>query len=314
VPARTVLVIGSANVDVSVRTAVLPRPGETVIGDAALIGVGGKGANQAVAAARAGAHTRLMARLGEDAFAPMIRAELQASGVTTDEVLPVRGEATGLAAIYVDHAGQNCIVVVPGANARLAPHDLDAGAALIRDAAVIVLQCETPPATVAHAIGLAAACGTPVILNPAPSGQLELARLPRGITYLIPNETEAADLSGLPVRDAREAAHAAARLRAAGVECVIITLGADGCVAVDEHGATHHSAHAVATVDTTGAGDAFVGCLAAALAAGCGRDEAIRRALLYASMSTTRRGAQASYPRGAEYAAAWARIAIGEPP
>jgi ribokinase len=305
---RSVLVIGSANVDVSVSTPVLPRPGETVFGDGSVISVGGKGGNQAVAAAACGAPTRFVARVGADAFGQMVRDELRASEVDVDEIKALPGVGTGLAAIYVERSGQNCIVVVPGANAELTPADLEAVQPLIRDAAVVVLQCETPLATVYRAIELAAAAGTPVILNPAPYCALELERIARGVTYLVPNETEASQLGGAPVENPGQAEHCAGTLRAQGFECVIITLGAQGCLVADAQPARHFPAHSVTASDTTGAGDAFVGCLAASLATGRPRDEAVRRAIVYSGLSTTKRGAQVSYPRGEDFERVWRQL------
>jgi len=303
--AGRVLVVGSANVDVAVSTATLPRPGETVAGDAAVVSVGGKGANQAAAAAACGARTEFVGRLGNDAFGRMVRADLAARGVILDQLVAVDGAATGLAAIYVDHAGQNCIVVVPGANALLAPADVSGLEPLIAASAVVVLQCETPLATVQRMIELAAACATPVILNPAPSRGLDLRALPRGVSFLVPNESEAAELTGLPVRSLHDAALCAAELRRAGFPGVVITMGALGCVVADEAGSRHIPAYPVKAIDTTGAGDAFIGCFAAALAAGHACDEALRRGALYASLSTTRRGAQLSYPDRQEFEQAW---------
>jgi hypothetical protein len=163
-----VLVIGSANVDVSASTDVLPLPGETVIGDASLISVGGKGANQAAAAAMCGCATRLVAKVGEDEFGRMVRSELASCRVDLEHIQTALGERTGLAAIYVARSGQNCIVVVPGANALLTPIDLQAIDALLAAAAILVLQCEIPLPTVYRAIELAAHHQVPVILNPAP--------------------------------------------------------------------------------------------------------------------------------------------------
>ncbi len=307
-----VLVVGSANVDVSVSTETLPRPGETVFGDGSVISVGGKGANQAVAAAACGAATHLVARLGQDAFGRMVRDELAARGVEIGEVRQLPDAATGLAAIYVERSGQNCIVVVPGANARLAPPDLEPLAPLFASAAVVVLQCEVPMATVYRALELAAAHRTPAILNPAPFRDLEFARLAGRVTYLVPNETEASQLSGLPVETPAQAERCAAALRERGVDCVIITLGARGCVMADGAPPRHFPAHRVNAIDTTGAGDAFVGCLAASLAGGRPRHEAVRRAIVYSALSTTRRGAQASYPRREDYERAWRLVAAAD--
>jgi ribokinase len=302
---REVLVIGSANVDVSVTTQALPLPGETVTGSSALISVGGKGANQAVAAARCGAATAFAGCIGDDAFGDLVRAELAQHGVRLDVLRSVAGVGTGLATICVDAAGQNCIVVVPGANGALQVADVDALQPLIGAAALLVVQCESPLPAVWHAIGLARAASVPVILNPAPCRGLVLADLPRGISYLVPNESEAQALTGLPAGTVPEALVCAQQLQRAALGCAIITLGAQGCVVADADGARHVATLPVSAVDTTGAGDAFVGCLAAALAAGCTRPLAIRRALLYASLSTQRRGAMVSYPSGPEWQAAW---------
>jgi ribokinase len=302
---RNVLVVGSANVDVSVSTASLPRPGETVFGDGSVISVGGKGANQAVASALCGAPTRLVARTGADAFGQLVRESLAARGVGLDETRALPEASTGLAAIYVEHSGQNCIVVVPGANACLAPTDVERLRPAIADAAVVVLQCEIPMQTVYRTIELAAECGTMVILNPAPFRGLDLGRVAGRVSYLVPNETEAAQISGLPVDTPEQAQRCAAALHDRGIECVVITLGARGCVVADAAPARHFPAHPVQAIDTTGAGDAFVGCLAAALATGSGRDEAVRRAILYSALSTTRRGAQVSYATRDEYQQAW---------
>ena len=305
-----VLVIGSANIDVSVTTDILPRPGETVQGTGSLISVGGKGANQAAAAA-AIAPTAFAGCVGNDAFGRMVREELLSRGLDLTALRSVAGVPTGLATIAVDAAAQNCIVVVPGANGSLLPEDIDALRPQIEAAAVLVLQCESPLPSVRRAIELAQVTGTPVILNPAPCHGLKLKDLPRGISYLVPNESEAAELTGLPVGSVAEAMLAAAALRDAGLLCAIITLGAQGCVVADTDGVRHLAAHAVAAIDTTGAGDAFVGCLAASLAAGFARDVAVRRALVHASLSTTRRGAMVSYPSGQECAAAWSGLKSG---
>jgi ribokinase len=194
---------------------------------------------------------------------------------------------------------------VPGANSRLLPADIDALRPLVEAAAVVVLQCEILPATLYRAIELAAESNTPVVLNPAPYRGLDLPRIAHAVTYLVPNETEAAQLWGQPVDTHEQAQACAVWLRAAGCGSVIITLGANGCFFADEHTLRHHPGHRVQAIDTTGAGDAFVGCLAAALAHGRSRDESIRRALLYSALSTTRRGAQVSYPDGGEFERAW---------
>lgn len=302
--AATVLVIGSANIDVAVTAPRLPRPGETVSGDRAIVSLGGKGANQAIAAALAGADVQLAARIGGDEFGRMVREAVLARGVGADELATVAGASTGLAAIYVDASGQNCIVVVPGANALLTPTVIQQLAPRIESAAIVVLQCEIPLESVVVAIRIAAAAGVPVVLNPAPVGGLVRESLPAGISYLVPNETEATALTGLPITGVDEAQRCAQRLHAGGVECAIVTLGAQGCVAADRTGVRHFAARRVHAIDTTGAGDAFVGCLAAALVQGHVRDAAIERALVFAALSTTRSGAQVSYPDRASFESA----------
>jgi ribokinase len=300
-----VLVIGSANVDVSVRTAVLPRPGETVIGRESLITLGGKGANQAVAAAACGAATWFVGRIGGDAFGGMVRDGLAARHVRSDELKAIADATTGLAVIGVEDSSRNSIIVVPGANDLLTPADLDSVLELIQRAAVVILQCEIPMQTVYRCIELCGASGTAVILNPAPYRGLDLARIAQHVSYLVPNETEASQIAGQPIETVAQAQAGAAALQSRGIECVIVTLGAQGCVVADARDARHYPGHAVTAIDTTGAGDAFVGCLAAALLSGRPRDECIRRALLYSALSTTRRGAQASYPAAEEFERAW---------
>ena len=300
-----VLVIGSANVDVAVMTASLPRPGETVIGHGSLISPGGKGSNQAVAAAACGAATRFVGRTGADAFGDIIRKALVAGGVDIEALRALADVPSGLATIGVEDSGRNAIIVVPGANGHLKPRDLDDIAPLIATAAVVVLQCEIPLDTVYRAIELAGASATPVILNPAPYCELDIARIAAGVTYFVPNKTEASRFWGQPVESPQQAADCASWLCAQGIRCVIVTLGEQGCVVADQGAVRHHPAHRVAAVDTTGAGDAFVGCLAASLAAGHAREQSIRRALLYAALSVTARGAQISYPRGEVFERAW---------
>jgi ribokinase len=300
-----VLVIGSASVDVSVMTAALPQPGETVIGHGSLIAPGGKGSNQAVAAVACGAATHFVGRTGADTFGGLIRDGLAKRGVHIDELRALADVASGLATISVEDSGRNAIVVVPGSNGRLMPADLDGIAALIRDAAVVVLQCEIPMETVYRAIELCHASATPVILNPAPFRGLDLTRIALGVTYLVPNETEASQMWGAPVENLKQAEDCASSLHTQGIPCVIITLGAQGCMVADEQPVRHYPGHRVVAVDTTGAGDAFVGCLAASLATGRSRDESIRRALLYSALSVTARGAQVSFPRTEDFERSW---------
>jgi ribokinase len=305
---RKVVVVGSVNVDISLRVTAMPAAGETVFGSDAVMCVGGKGANQAAAAAACGATTRFIARVGADVYGGMIRSQLSERGVQVDLSEAPPGTASGLALICVEPDGQNRIVVVSGANDLLKPDDLGSLTSLLDGTSIVVLQCETPVPTVERAIELAAARGATVILNLAPFRPVNLASLARHVTYLIVNETEAAQLTGMTVATLPQATQCASMLQAKGTACVILTLGALGCVVADEHGTQHLAAHKVATIDTTGAGDAFVGCLAASLAAGHSRLESVKRANLYAALSTTRLGAQVSLPREAELDAAWVKI------
>jgi ribokinase len=300
-----VVVVGSASIDVSVNAPLLPQPGETVIGHGSVIAVGGKGANQAVAAVECGATTRMVGRVGADAFGRMVLDGLRDRGVGIDDFKVTPDAPTGLATISVEDSGMNAIVVVPGANARLLPSDLDDVAGLIGGAAMLVLQCEIPLETMYRAIEIAAAARVPVILNPAPYRGLDLTRIAGMVAYLVPNETEASQLWGRSVSSVSEAQNCARWIQAQGIECAVITLGAQGCVLADADSAAHHPGHRVDAIDTTGAGDAFVGCLAASLAGGRSRGESVRRALLYSALSTTRRGAQISYPAAADFERAW---------
>ncbi len=285
----------------------MPAAGETVFGSDAVMCVGGKGSNQAAASAACGAPTRFIGRVGADVYGSVIRTQLTERGVQLDIAEVPPGTASGLALIYVEPDGQNRIVVVSGANDLLKPDDLAPLSSLLDSTSIVVLQCETPVPTVERAIELAAARGATVILNLAPFRPVNLGRLARQVSYLILNETEASQLTGMPVENIPQATQCASVLQAKGSPCVIITLGSLGCLVCDEHGTQYVAAHKVATIDTTGAGDAFVGCLAASLSAGHERLEAVKRANLYAALSTTRQGAQVSLPTRAELDDAWAK-------
>lgn len=299
--APTVLVIGSANVDVSVTVERLPGRGETLLGRQSLVTVGGKGANQAVAARACATTTRFAGRVGNDTFGDMVLRDLRERDVATEALHIVERIPTGMATISVDAEGNNCIVVVPGANATLTPEVVPAFAEMISEAAVLVIQCEIPLDTVYRLIDAAAQAKTPVVLNPAPVGGLRAERLGAGVTYLVPNETEAAQLAGRSLESVDDFIIWAREMCYRGVSCVIVTLGTRGCLVVDLHTSEHIPALPVKAIDTTGAGDAFVGCFSASLAIGCSRAEALRRATLYAALSTTRSGAQASYPNDQEF-------------
>jgi ribokinase len=294
-----VLVVGSANTDMVLRVPRIPRPGETVLGGAFAMAGGGKGANQAVAAARAGSRVTFVARVGDDVFGERALAAFASEGVETRFVLRTAGAASGVALINVDERGENSISVASGANERLAVADVEAAAEAFAAADVVLLQLESPLATVAAAVRKAGERGTTVILNPAPARPLD-QRLLAGVSVLTPNETEAEILSGTPVRDDDGVRDAAARLRARGPQTVVVTLGDRGVYAMAPGSEGFLPAFRVEAVDTTAAGDVFNGVLAVALAERRPLSEALRFAQAAAAVSVTRPGAQPSAPTRAE--------------
>ena len=292
-----VTVVGSLNMDLVVRAPYAPRPGETIIGGEFHTVPGGKGANQAVAAARLGARVAMVGRVGGDAFAGSLLDNLAAAGVDHTFVSRDPETATGIALIVVDDAGQNSIVVVPGANGRLAPADVDAAQAAIGAADVLLVQLESPLETVLRAAELAKAQGTRVILNPAPAPVRPLpATLLALVDVLIPNESETALLAGRSVSSRAEAETAAEALREMGVSTVILTLGERGALLAYEDGVELLPAFEVRPVDTTAAGDAFVAGFAVALAEGRPVPEAVRWGNAAGALATTTLGAQPSLP------------------
>jgi ribokinase len=293
---RPIAVVGSLNMDLVVRVDVLPERGQTVSGRGFATLPGGKGANQACAAARLGGSCRMIGRVGADLFGERLKAGLASDGVDTRHVLVTDGEATGVALIPVEDGGQNVIVVAGGANLRLRPGDVEDG---LRDSAggLLLLQLESPPETVEAAAASGRALSMTVVLDPAPARPLS-AGLLRSVEVLTPNETEALALLGrrgdaLSVTDARDAGR---QLRELGPPTVVVKLGAKGVVVVDGEGFRHWPAPSVEAVDATAAGDTFNGALAVALAEGRPLDDAARFAVTAASISVMRVGAQASIP------------------
>ncbi|MDE2580078.1 MAG: ribokinase [Rhodospirillales bacterium] len=304
--ARPVLVIGSLNMDLVGRCDRLPLPGETIAGTGFATIPGGKGANQAVAAARLGARVFMAGCVGDDAFGASLRAGLAAAGVDTTHVATVPGP-TGVALIAVDAAGANQIVVVPGANAATGPGLIDRALAAVPGApGILLLQHEIPPASVAHAVRAGRAAGWFVLLNPAPARPVPPAVM-GGIDLIAPNESEAASLLGAGLRTPREAAAGARALVGAGAKAALITLGAAGAVYADAAGVRTQAPIPVQAVDTTGAGDAFLGALASVLAAGGSVADGTGFATAAAALSVTRPGAQASLPTRDDVAAFIAR-------
>ena len=301
-----IAVIGSANTDLTTFTDVFPRPGETLFGKNFEMGFGGKGANQAVAARLCGADVLMVARVGRDLFGQATIDNFASFGIDTKHVQIVDDVPTGVAPIFVEQNGENRIIVVKGANDRLTPTDVDAAAADLRQADTIILQFEIPLQTIYHAVRFARANRIRCIVNPAPAVPADLSELVCA-DFFIPNETEAELLTGQPVRSEADAAACAATLIDKGFRRVVITLGERGSLAADATGHTHVPPYRVASVDTTGAGDAFVGSLAVFLAEGVAEREALARANLYAALSTTRTGTQKSFARRADFEAQWER-------
>jgi ribokinase len=290
-----VCVIGSANVDFTVALARLPRPGETVSGGTLLRNLGGKGANQAVAARRLGAEVRFLGCVGADPYGAELRAGLMAQGIGVDGLTTAEGAATGAALICVDSKGRNQIAVAPGANHALDVSALAPHAAAIGWAQVVVCQLELPLLVVHWALAEARRTGALTILNPAPARDLD-ATLLELVDYLTPNEGEAGALTGMAVTDIASTRAAAERLRAQGAGTVIVTLGGEGALVVSAEGAVHYPAFPVTVVDTTAAGDAFNGALAAGLAAGGTLEQALPLANAAGALACTKRGAQDSLP------------------
>jgi len=298
--AKPIVILGVFVADTAYRAARQPRMGETILGDSFALGPGGKGSNQSVAAARAGGDVTFITRLGQDTFAEMALSTWARAGVKT-AVTQDAGSYTGAAYIFVDSAtGDNAIIVAPGAAASISESDIDAQAALIGRAGVFVTQLEQPLPAALRALQIAREGGVTTILNPAPA-----APLPTGMLalcdYVTPNESEAEALTGLPVTTVAEAEAAARALRAMGAGAAVITLGAQGALFHDGTQTVHVPAvNAGPVVETTGAGDAFNGGFAVALAEGADPVAAVRFGCATAGISVTRPGTAPSMPARAE--------------
>ncbi len=290
-----IAVIGSNMVDLVAYINKMPKLGETLEADDFAMGCGGKGANQAVAAARLGGNVLMMTRVGDDAFADNTISNLENCGVDTRFVERVPGVSSGVAPIMVDRDSHNRILIIPGANKHLLPPDIDAAADTLRQCKLIVMQLEIPLETIYHTIALANEAGVPVILNTAPATpDLDLAWACR-CDFLVPNETELEILTGMPVEDLPQIEAAAHSLFERGLKHLIVTLGEKGALYMHGDEKHHFTAPTVNAVDTTGAGDAFVGCFAQTLVDSGDISRAIERAIRYASQSVTARGTQTSY-------------------
>jgi len=300
-----IVVVGSANIDLTTFAQRFPRPGETIFGDRFDLGFGGKGANQAVAARLCGADVFMVARVGSDLFGPATIENFRRQGIDATHVKVVEGLSSGVAPIFVEPNGQNRILVVKGANDAVTPAVVDAAADVLRAADCIVLQFEIPLETVYYTVGFARRHGIRCILNPAPAQEVDVAAI-AGLDYFVPNESEAETITGLPVRSVDDAKRCAEKLMAGGIGRVIITLGAKGSLLASSEGCEHVPAFEVKSVDSTGAGDAFIGSFAVFLGEGMNEREAVRRANLYAGLSTTRVGTQKSFYDRARWEQEWA--------
>lgn len=290
-----ILVVGSANADLMIATPKLPKPGETVRGHDFLVAPGGKGANQAIAAARLGGDVGFIGSIGDDDFGRSIKRSLLDSGVDTAHLCVRPKSATGIALILSEASGENMIAIAAGANDFLLPADIDAAAKAIAEASIIICQFESPVATIEHVLQVAKLCSVPVLLNPAPARRMADEMLD-GIRFLVPNRQELADLTGLPTGTVAEVEAAATALLARGAQNVIVTLGRQGALRASVDGACVFPAPIVEAVDTTGAGDTFVGGFAAEWCRTSDVDASISFAQRAAAYSVTGRGAQASMP------------------
>jgi ribokinase len=290
-----ICVVGSANIDLTFRTPRFPQPGETLTGRALHQGMGGKGANQAVAAARLGADVTFIACVGNDAFGKAAMDAYGAEGIHTTLIRQVEDQPTGTAAILVDDQAENCIIVVAGANAMLKQADVTAASTMIQQFNAVLCQLETPVKAAVEAFRLARAANVLTMLTPAPAEHVtdELLAL---CDICVPNKTEISTLTGQSIHSESDALRAAEKLCERGVKRVALTMGGGGVLLLDESGSTYIPAMNVDAVDTTGAGDAFTAALAVSLAEGRTLTDSARRASIVAAISVTRLGTQTAFP------------------
>jgi ribokinase len=305
-----IAVVGSANVDLTTFSDQFPKPGETISGQKFNLGFGGKGANQAVAARLCGAEVFMVAKVGDDLFGPSTIKNFEKLGIDATHVQQVAGVSSGVAPIFVDSSGQNRIFVVKGANDELKAADVDAAAEMLKSVDCIVLQFEIPLETVYYTIKFARRNGIRCLLNPAPAQPIDMAAV-ADLDYFVPNESEAEAISGMPVRTVEDAQRCATKLLANGMRRVIITLGANGSLLAGSDGMHHIPAFSVKSVDSTGAGDGFIGSFATFLGEGLPELEAVKRANLYAGLSTTGVGTQKSFYDRARFDLEWASRSKG---
>jgi ribokinase len=291
----SIVVIGSSNTDMVIKTDHLPVPGETIIGGEFFIYPGGKGANQAVAAARLGGQVSFIANIGDDIFGRQSVELIKAEGIDISGVVIEPNRASGVALISVDKNGENCIAVAPGSNATLFPQTLHKSLPILNGAAIVLMQLETPLETINYVAGICKTSGITMILNPAPACALP-DTLFSNISIITPNEKEAEMLTGIKVADEASAAEAAIVLKNKGVGIVIITMGKQGALVVTDEYVKMIPSLVVNAIDSTGAGDVFNGALAVAIAERKELTEAVKFACNAAAISVTRLGAQSSAP------------------
>lgn len=296
-PTPTICVVGSSNLDMNSYVNRFPQPGETIHGHRFTTGYGGKGANQAVMAARLGAAVTFVGKVGEDLFGRDMLTNLRSQGINTSYVSTTDEAASGVAVITIDASGMNNIIVIPGANGLLTAQDVERARPAIEGAGVLVCQLEVPISANLAALRIAHAAGVPVVFNPAPISEAPPDEVFRLSQVICPNENEARLLTGQPVDSLSEVESAGRTLLARGAANVIITLGERGSLLINGDGTLHVPAPKVKAVDTTGAGDAFVGSLAFFLAAGAKLAEAMRHATQIAAISVQKPGTQTSFPR-----------------
>ncbi|OJX48229.1 MAG: ribokinase [Chloroflexi bacterium 44-23] len=294
-----IVVVGSNMIDFLCHIPRIPKMGETLIGDSFHLGFGGKGANQAVMAAKLGARVGMVTKVGDDLFGKMIRDNLSNFGISTENVYLEKGGASGVAPIFVDSDGSNIIVIIPGANLMLSAEEVKQAAEQIRSAKLVVSQLEIRDDAIMAGFKIARDAGILTILNPAPA-RLINSKLIALSDILIPNETEAEMLTGIEVSGIKGAEEAAQTLQKLGAQKILITLGKDGVFLFDNGDSHHFPAVKVDITDTTGAGDSFIGSLAYALSTGQGLPDAVRFANLAAALSVTKIGTQTSFPTLAE--------------
>lgn len=300
-----IAVVGSANIDLTTFADRFPKPGETIFGQKFDLGFGGKGANQAVAARFCGADVFMVARVGNDLFGPATIENFKKLGIDATQVKQIEGLSSGVAPIFVEPNGQNRILVVKGANDAMKPADVEAAAETLKACDCIILQFEIPLETVYYTIAFARKHKIRCIVNPAPAQAVELRALAE-LDYFVPNESEAETITSVAVKNIDDARRCAEKLLAGGIRRIIVTLGANGSLLAGKGVSEHVPPFGVKSIDSTGAGDAFIGSFAVFLAEGLPELEAVRRANLYAALSTTGVGTQKSFFKRERFDAEWA--------